>query len=64
MLLRELSLERWKQFHPAFEADLFEALTPRNVVKARTSEGGTGFDRVNEQLAIWNKRFGLEDQVV
>ena len=59
VLLRELTLERWQQFHPAIEADLFEALTPRNVVAARTSEGGTGFDRVNEQLAIWNKRFGL-----
>jgi argininosuccinate lyase len=64
VLLRELTLERWQQFHPAIEADLFEALTPRNVVAARTSEGGTGFDRVNEQLAIWNQRFGLSDQVV
>jgi argininosuccinate lyase len=64
VLLRELTLERWQQFHPAIEADLLEALTPRNVVAARTSEGGTGFDRVNEQLAIWNQRFGLSDQVV
>ena len=55
-LLRELSLEEWKELHPAFEADLHEALAPRAVVSARRSEGGTGFDRVHEQLMLWQER--------
>ena len=55
-LLRELSLEQWKELHPAFEGDLHEALAPRAVVSARRSEGGTGFDRVHEQLMLWQER--------
>ncbi|CAE06528.1 argininosuccinate lyase [Parasynechococcus marenigrum] len=55
-LLRELSLEQWKEIHPAFEADLHEALAPRAVVSARRSEGGTGFDRVHEQVMLWQER--------
>ena len=55
-LLRELSLEQWKELHPAFEDDLHEALAPRAVVSARRSEGGTGFDRVHEQLMLWQER--------
>ena len=55
-LLRELSLEQWKGLHPAFEADLHEALAPRAVVSARRSEGGTGFDRVHEQVMLWQER--------
>ena len=56
VLLLDLSLEQWKSFHPVFEADLFEALAPRQVVAARISEGGTGFSRVDEQLALWEQR--------
>ncbi|QNJ27738.1 argininosuccinate lyase [Synechococcus sp. A15-24] len=55
-LLRELSLEQWKELHPAFEGDLHEALAPRAVVSARRSEGGTGFDRVHEQVMLWQER--------
>ncbi len=56
VLLLDLSLEQWKIFHPVFEADLFEALAPRQVVAARVSEGGTGFERVEEQLKLWQER--------
>ncbi|MEB3159286.1 MAG: argininosuccinate lyase [Synechococcus sp.] len=56
VLLLDLSLEQWKSFHPAFEADLFDALAPRQVVAARVSEGGTGFVRVEEQLTLWEQR--------
>ena len=56
-LLRDLDLTAWKELHPAFEADLHAALAPRAVVAARRSEGGTGFDRVDEQLAGWLQRF-------
>ena len=59
LLLRDLSLDRWQNFHPAIESDLFEALAPRQVVAARTSEGGTGFDRVEEQLSVWSERLEL-----
>ena len=52
-LLRDLTLLAWQELHPAFEADLHDALAPRAVVAARRSEGGTGFDRVDEQLDRW-----------
>jgi len=61
-LLRELSLEEWKDLHPAFEADLHDALAPRAVVSARRSEGGTGFDRVQKQITLWHER--LKDSAV
>jgi argininosuccinate lyase len=50
ILLRDLALERWQQLHPAFEADIYEAIHPRQVVAARRSEGGTAFDQVRLQL--------------
>lgn len=49
-LLKELSLEEWKQLHPAFEEDIYQAIAPRQVVAARNSYGGTGFDQVRQQL--------------
>ena len=55
-LLRDLDLEAWKELHPAFGPDLHDALAPRAVVAARRSEGGTGFDRVEEQLQLWSVR--------
>jgi argininosuccinate lyase len=50
ILLRDLPLERWQQLHPAFEADIAEAIHPRQVVAARRSEGGTAFEQVRLQL--------------
>ena len=55
-LLLDLSLTAWQDLHPAFEADLYAALEPQAVVAARRSEGGTAFDRVDEQLEIWSQR--------
>jgi argininosuccinate lyase len=51
VLLRELPLERWQALHPAFAEDIHAAIDPRQVVAARRSEGGTGFDQVAVQLA-------------
>ena len=62
-LLRDLSLEAWKELHPAFEADLHEALAPRAVVAARRSEGGTAFERVDEQLRLWDDRLKGSQQL-
>jgi argininosuccinate lyase len=58
VLLRDLPLERWRQLHPAFEADIFAAIAPRQVVAARRSEGGTGFERVRAQLLAARQRLG------
>jgi argininosuccinate lyase len=60
LLLRDLPLERWRQLHPAFEADIHAAIEPRQVVAARRSEGGTGFERVAEQLRLCRERLGPE----
>ena len=57
VLLRQLPLERWQQLHPAFEADIFAAIEPRQVVAARRSEGGTGFAGVRLQLQLQRSRF-------
>ncbi|MCP9927111.1 argininosuccinate lyase [Cyanobium sp. CH-040] len=58
ILLRQLPLERWQQLHPAFEADIFAAIEPRQVVAARRSEGGTGFEQVRAQLTAVRQRLG------
>ncbi|WP_310483017.1 argininosuccinate lyase [Chamaesiphon sp. VAR_48_metabat_403] len=49
-LLKDLSLGEWQELHPAFEADIYAAIDPRQVVAARNSYGGTGFDRVREAI--------------
>jgi len=49
-LLKDLSLDEWKALHEAFEEDIYEAIAPRQVVAARNSYGGTGFDQVKQAL--------------
>ena len=49
-LLKDLQLEEWQQIHSAFSADIYEAITPRQVVAARNSYGGTGFVQVRQAL--------------
>ena len=56
-LLKDLQLEEWQEIHPAFAADIYEAIAPRQVVAARNSYGGTGFVQVRE--AIINARTQL-----
>ncbi len=50
-LLKDLSLEEWQQLHPAFEEDIYQAISPQQVVAARNSYGGTGFEQVRKALA-------------
>ena len=50
-LLKDLSLEEWQQLHPAFEADIYKAISPKQVVAARNSYGGTGFEQVRQAIA-------------
>ena len=49
-LLKDLSLPEWQALHPQFEADIYEAIAPRQVVAARNSYGGTGFAQVRQAL--------------
>lgn len=49
-LLKDLSLEEWKTLHPAFAEDIYQAIAPRQVVAARNSYGGTGFEQVNKAI--------------
>jgi argininosuccinate lyase len=49
-LLKDLSLEQWKEIHTAFESDIYSAIAPQQVVAARNSYGGTGFEQVRQQL--------------
>jgi len=50
-LLRDLSLAEWQQLHPAFEGDIKGAIAPLQVVAARNSYGGTGFEQVRVAIA-------------
>lgn len=50
-LLKDLTLEEWRSLHPAFEQDIYQAIAPRQVVAARNSYGGTGFEQVKQAIA-------------
>ena len=56
-LLKDLTLEEWQALHPDFETDIYAAIAPRQVVAARNSYGGTGFEQVT--LAIANAKTEL-----
>lgn len=49
-LLKDLTLDEWQQLHPAFESDIYEAITPKQVVAARNSYGGTGFQQIQKAI--------------
>ena len=49
-LLKDLSLAEWQALHPAFAGDIYDAIAPRQVVAARNSYGGTGFNQVRQAL--------------
>ncbi|PSB20688.1 argininosuccinate lyase [Phormidesmis priestleyi ULC007] len=55
-LLKDLTLDEWKDLHPAFEADVYDAIAPEQVVSARNSYGGTGFEQVQKALEDAQKR--------
>lgn len=49
-LLKDLTLAEWQALHPAFESDIYEAISPHQVVAARNSYGGTGFAQVKQAI--------------
>jgi len=59
ILFKNLKIEDFKKFHHKFEEDVFVDLEPLNVVKSRTSEGGTGFIQVEKEVNNWQKKLLL-----
>ncbi|MFB8791418.1 MAG: argininosuccinate lyase [Potamolinea sp.] len=49
-LLKDLSLQEWQELHPAIQGDIYQAIAPVQVVAARNSYGGTGFEQVRLAL--------------
>ncbi|MEA5475811.1 argininosuccinate lyase [Synechococcus sp. CCY9201] len=62
VLLRDLPLPRWQTLHPAFADDIYAAIAPRQVVAARRSEGGTGFEQVQARLQVMRQRLLPQDR--
>jgi argininosuccinate lyase len=58
-LLKDLSIEEWQALHPAFEGDIYQAIAPTQVVAARNSYGGTGFEQVRQALQEARERLGV-----
>lgn len=50
--LLDLKLEEYQKFSELFEEDIYEKLDPKQVVAARDSQGGTGFEQVKQQLTL------------
>ena len=58
-LFKNLKIDEFRKFHPKFDEDVFVDLEPLNVVKSRTSEGGTGFAQVEKEVNNWKKKLLL-----
>lgn len=50
--LLDLTFKEYKQFCDLFEEDIYAVLTPKHVVEARNSYGGTAFSQVELQLKL------------
>jgi len=57
ILLTELKIDEWKAIDPLIEEDIYQKISPNQVVASRLSLGGTGFERVQEQLLFWKRHF-------
>ena len=49
--LDEITLDEYKEFSDAFEADLYGEISLESCIRKRISRGSTGYDSVNEQIA-------------
>ncbi len=56
VLFKDLSLEEFQTFNPAFQDDIYENLKPNSVVNSRDSLGGTGFEQVKNELINWKDK--------
>jgi argininosuccinate lyase len=50
--LLDLTMEEYKQFSPLFEEDIYNVLSPENVVAVRNSFGGTSPEQVQVQIKL------------
>jgi argininosuccinate lyase len=48
--LKDVSLERYQQYSPLIEEDIYSILSPFAAVERRKSYGGTGFEQVKNQI--------------
>ncbi|MBQ6907393.1 MAG: argininosuccinate lyase, partial [Clostridia bacterium] len=55
-VLETLPLEKYKEYGDFFEDGVYSALDLKNCVKRRISEGGTGFESVEKQIAWVRER--------
>jgi argininosuccinate lyase len=62
-LLKDLTLAQWQEIHPAFAEDIYQAIAPHQVVSARNSAGGTGFEQVRQAIARAKVYLGTNLQV-
>lgn len=60
-LLKDLTLDEWQALHPQFADDIYTAIAPRQVVAARNSYGGTGFEQV--KLALSQAQARLDNTI-
>ncbi|NES67370.1 MAG: argininosuccinate lyase, partial [Okeania sp. SIO2D1] len=58
-LLKDLTLEEWQELHPKFAADIYQAIAPEQVVSARNSYGGTGFEQVKKEIATAKHKLAI-----
>ena len=53
--LESVNLEKYQEFSPLFEADLYEEISLQTCVNKRISQGGTGRESVQSQIAYYKK---------
>ena len=56
VLFKNLKIDEFKKFHPDFDEDVFADLEPFYVVQSRTSQGGTSFSQVENEIKSWQKK--------
>ncbi|MDJ0973995.1 MAG: argininosuccinate lyase [Planctomycetota bacterium] len=57
--IEDLPLEVFQQVHDAFDADVFEVLTPEGALAARKALGGPSPANLRRELRKWAGRLGL-----
>jgi argininosuccinate lyase len=50
--LLDLTMAEYEEFSPLFEEDIYQVLSPENVVAVRNSFGGTSPEQVKEQIKL------------
>ena len=59
--MSELPLSRYRRFSPLFAEDLFQALSVRHSIEARSVSGGTAPERVVEALSRAEQSLTLQN---